>query len=550
MTYPIRVVCCSCILLLFTSALGLASEVGEVVFDEHFSSTDGWSPPKAPWLSVVTNGEGGKCVEITPVGQGEGGAIGTRDVWGKVDRSKASAYLLKKNMMAVLGDYRGYELELEFTVKGSDLVAPVKPWDGVRVGMDYQTPTGPYSDVYYNMLSGTFGWKTLSYKIRVPSDVQDMGLSIGMIGSAGSVFFDSVKFTITDTPFSMKEAPQGEVYTGHQLQRLRGFVSEGGVSGGRTSTVLKELAKDWNANVVKIWFPLKGDIDGVNEKLEDWMRRIDEAIDAARENQIYLILHIGAGWNNQEHGRNALFYESQEHAEKFVDVWKQIAKRYKGVKEIYAFELLNESVVRMPIENGCPSYLELMDRAAQAINQIDPERTIIVQTEEWWGTRAYYKMRPLNADNVVYAVHFYSPFPVTHQGVGPFHQGKTQWMSIAYPGECQGVYWDKEMLKKELQPVREFQEAYNVQIIVSEFSCIRWALGATRQKLIKDMLDIYEEYGWDWIYHSYPGWPGWNPRLGSDPWDNYPPVDVTEVELLLRSEFDKNEKPNFNILSE
>ena len=112
-------------------------------------------------------------------------------------------------------------------------------------------------------------------------------------------------------------------------------------------------------------------------------------------------------------------------------------------------------------------------------------------------------------------------------------------------GTVDGVKWDKEMLKWELRPVREFQQAYNVQIIVSEFSCIRWALGESRQKLLTDMIDIYEEYDWDWLYHSYPGWPGWSPRLGRDPWNQSLPEQPPETEIILKSWFAKNRRPVF-----
>jgi len=244
-----------------------------------------------------------------------------------------------------------------------------------------------------------------------------------------------------------------------------------------------------------------------------------------------------------EHGNNELLYEKPEYADKLVKMWKEIAQKFKGRKEIYAFELLNESVIRMPIAEGCSDYPALMERIAKAINEIDPERAIIVQTEEWWGPRAFLKMRPLQAKNIIYAVHFYSPFQVSHQGVAEFQAGKTSWTANAYPGTYDGVKWDKETLKLELQPVRDFQKATKSQIIVSEFSCIRWALGSSREKLLADMIDIYEEYGWDWLYHGYPEWPGWSPALGNDPWNEKKPAEPTATETLLRKWFDKNQKP-------
>ncbi len=529
-------------------AAEVPAKVGDVVFEKTFAKDlGGWISAPMPWARIVPDGRGGNCVEISAGGQGETGAIGNRDVLGNVEKSKSSAYLLSPGLAEPLAKLKGYELEVEVGVKGANVPVPPRPWDGVRVAVNYQTSTGPYNDAYYNMLSGSFPWRTVSYRIRIPSDMTNMSMDLGLIAPSGKVCFDHVKMTVTDIPLTMKVPPPGTVYTGHEVPRLRGFVTgikEPGNESGRTS--LDAIAGDWKANVVKLWFSVKKDQDfqQLGADLDTWMDSVEGALGTAKADRLYLVLHVSAGnWKVNEHGGNELLYESPAHADKFVELWKALAARFKGRREIYAFELLNESVVRMPVAGGCSDYPALMERAAKAINEIDPERAIIVQTEEWWGTRAFYKMRPLNAKNIIYAVHFYSPFQVSHQGVGEFLSGKTSWMANAYPGTYDGIMWDKETLKRELQPVREFQKAYNVQIMVSEFSCIRWALGDSRRKLLADMIDIYEEYGWDWLYHAYPEWPGWSPLLGNDPWNEQRPDTPTATEILLKGWFAKNQKP-------
>jgi hypothetical protein len=61
--------------------------------------------------------------------------------------------------------------------------------------------------------------------------------------------------------------------------------------------------------------------------------------------------------------------------------------------------------------------------------------------------------------------------------------------------------WDKPQLRKALQPVRDFQLAHHVGIYVGEFSALRWAPGACNW--LRDCIDLFEEYGWDWTYHAY-----------------------------------------------
>lgn len=528
-----------------------APKPGDVVFEKRFDKDlSGWATPgSASWARIVPDGRGGNCVEISAEGQGEAGAIGNRDVLGNVEKSKSSTYLLTPGLAEKLEKFKGYELEIEVGMKGDNLPIPPKPWEGVRIAVNYATSTGAYADAYYNMLSGSFAWRNVSYRIRIPSDMKNMSMSLGLIAPSGKVCYDHVKMTVTDIPLTMKTPPLGAAYKGYEVPRLRGFntgIREPGSEGGRRA--LDDIAANWQANVAKCTSgpPIGQDLSLVDAVIKKWMDSIENALETARKDGIYLILQISTGnWNVTEHGGNELVYESPAHADKFVEVWKTIAKRFKGRKEIYAFELENESHLRMPIADGCSDYPALMERAAKAINTIDPERAIIVQTEEWWGPRAFYKMRPLNAKNIIYAVHFYSPFQVSHQGVDAFKSGNTSWMANAYPGTYDGIKWDKETLKRELQPVREFQKAYNVQIIVSEFSCIRWALGDSRHKLLKDMIDIYEEYCWDWLYHAYPEWHGWSPMQGNDPWNESRPDTPTATETLLKGWFAKNLQPRF-----
>jgi len=523
-----------------------AIKVGDVVYEQSFNKSvlDWANIQNHSWARFIPNGRGGECVEITAEGQGGAGAIGNRDVLGNVDKSKSSTFLITASLGKKLEKLKGYELNVEVGVKGENIPVPTKSWEGVRMGVNYVTSVDPYGQGYYNLISGSFDWKNVSYLIRIPSDMKDMSMSLGLISASGKVCFDHVKITVADIPLTMMTPPPGPVYKGHTLPRLRGFVTgiaDPGSEAGKK--FLDTIAEEWKANVAKLWFHLQGDPKEVDAKLDTWMNSVDGALDTAKKDSLYLILHFASRWHVKEHGGNDLFYEKPEYAAKFVESWQTVAKRFKGRKEIYAFELLNESPLRMPVTEGCPDYPELMERAAKAINEIDPDRSIIVQTEEWWGPRAFYKMRPINAKNIIYAVHFYSPFPVSHQGVGEFNSGKTSWVANAYPGTIDGVKWDKETLKRELQPVREFQKAYNAQIIVSEFGCVRWALGDSRQKLLKDMIDIYEEYGWDWLFHAYPEWQGWSPEFGNDPWNGKRPEPPTATETLLKSWFSKNQYP-------
>lgn len=71
-----------------------------------------------------------------------------------------------------------------------------------------------------------------------------------------------------------------------------------------------------------------------------------------------------------------------------------------------------------------------------------------------------------------------------------------------------GVYWDKEQLRVSMKEVIEFQKKHGVPIFVGEFSVINWAKGGDRY--LADMIELFEEYGWDWAYHAFREWDAWS----------------------------------------
>ena len=83
--------------------------------------------------------------------------------------------------------------------------------------------------------------------------------------------------------------------------------------------------------------------------------------------------------------------------------------------------------------------------------------------------------------------------------------GQVRW---SYPGVIDGVYWDKEQLRVSMKEVIEFQKKHGVPIFVGEFSVINWAKGGDRY--LADMIELFEEYGWDWAYHAFREWDAWS----------------------------------------
>ncbi len=188
---------------------------------------------------------------------------------------------------------------------------------------------------------------------------------------------------------------------------------------------------------------------------------------------------------------------------------------------------------------GLLDWPQLAEAAAKKVRAVDPDHAIVIEPAPWGGPEAVSHFAPIDVPNVVYSVHMYLPHPFTHQGVYDNPRG------FEYPGLIQGVKWDKDRLRLALKPALDFQRDYGVAMYVGEFSAIRWAPGESACDYLRDVIEIMEEYGWDWAYHAFREWDGWSVEHGPDPKDRSCAKSPTSRRRLLCSWYAKNQRPDF-----
>ncbi len=437
--------------------------------------------------------------------------------------------------------YRGYRLLFECMAKADKVTKPPVTWNGVKFMLHYKSEaTGPFwqnqSSVY-----GTFDWRKLSFASAIAADATGGEINLGLQECAGTVWFDAIKVTVYKGPPPQRPAPPanpGPVFKGHDLPRLRGVMSPNAFR----DEDLRVLGMEWKANVIRWQMTRNWGRAGTERDLADYDRwlaeeltDLDKVLEASRRYGIKVVvdMHSPVGGRYENHDL-AIFHEPQ-YQDHYVAQWEEIARRYKGNPAVWGYDLVNEPVQSSPSPTGAADYLGTQVRAAKAIRAIDPEVPIFIEAAEWDSAQGFRELEPVDVPNVVYQVHMYVPGEFTHQGV---HNDR---VGIAYPGKIGATAWDKEQLRKVLQPVREFQLAYNVHIYVGEFSAIRWAPGAANY--LRDCIELFEEYGWDWTYHAYREWDGWSVEHGSDQNDHQPTKEPTDRKQLLLSWFARNVKP-------
>ena len=370
------------------------------------------------------------------------------------------------------------------------------------MSMHPNTPTVRY---------GSFEWQTLDvYAVLGGLQIgHDVTLSLGLQGTSGEVEFDlsTLSIKLDEVLFPCKNADLVASYSPsvRDMTRLRGVMLPGGrdlqeddfremarwgVKLGRY-----QMIRGWNA-----WVNGPTDID-----LAEYDKWIDGRLDhldavvlpMARKYGMKIVVDVHSPpGGRKKTGEMEMFFDAR-FRDHFIALWRRIATRFKGNADvIYGYDLVNEPQQLRPAPFD---YWSVQQEAATAVREIDADTPIIMESNNMDSPAAYAYMSPLALTNIIYQVHMYIPSDYTHQGV--FGGG-----SMPYPDPERGR--DYAWLRKTLGRVRDFQLRHGARIYVGEFSAVAWAPGAARY--IEDCISIFEEYGWDWTYHSFRGWNGWS----------------------------------------
>ncbi|MFZ5829864.1 MAG: glycoside hydrolase family 5 protein, partial [Planctomycetota bacterium] len=372
-----------------------------------------------------------------------------------------------------------------------------------------------------------------------PAAATKVTLALGLEQTTGKAWFDdvSVRVVARRRPAT---AHAGPVFKGHNHTRLRGAM----IGPRLTEEDLRVLGGKWKANHVRwqlIWggFPHgpgdKATVAEYEQWLDGQMDRLARFLPVCRELGVLVLIdmHTPPGGRDEEN-RCRMFAEA-EFQQAFVRSWDRIARRFRNEKIVWGYDLVNEPV-EGAVADGLMDWQALAEHTAKRVRAIDAEHAIIVEPAPWGSPGSLAHFDPLDVPGVVYSVHMYQPHHFTHQGVRDTPFGPT------YPGVIDGKHWDKEQLREALRPAIEFQRDYGVHIYIGEFSAIRWAPNDSAYRYLRDVIELCEEYEWDWAYHAFREFDGWSVEHGADPKNRRPVTTPTTRERLLRSWFEKNQR--------
>jgi len=309
---------------------------------------------------------------------------------------------------------------------------------------------------------------------------------------------------------------------------------------------LEILARDWNVNLIRVglgtlyecgYFILQSEIDKGEvpccsqtdfERL-DWLLDTCESLNM----RVLIDVHQFPGYHYIDAADYRLWTNS-EFQNRLISFWKEIAARYSTRGDVvYGYDLLNEPRMVEP-----PTWNRLIKRITAAIREADPHHTIVVECAEYAEPYGFLSLVPTGDGNTIYSFHLWEPGNFTDQGLPGYPA-----IGIEWPSERA----NRESLKSWVKPVLDFQEKYDVPILVGELGVTVWASSESRAAYLRDAFDLFEEFGFDYAYWAYKAEPDFSLEhrgYVSDSGENeYSYIGETSELALVKEYFSRNEMP-------
>ncbi len=212
-----------------------------------------------------------------------------------------------------------------------------------------------------------------------------------------------------------------------------------------------EAMASWGFNSVRLpmhWNLFIHDRPGKVEWNPEGFRRLDQLIGCVKVNHMVLILDLHAAPGGQGNDlaisdrdpKKPSLWESGDNQARMIELWTEIARRYKTETAIAGYDLLNEpnwGFQDKADTNGCKEtgnkpLRDLYERTIRAIRAVDTNHMLIIEGN-CWGSN-YAGLLPISDRNTTLSFHKYWS-NTTQDTIEPYLKLRTQYDMPLWNGE-------------------------------------------------------------------------------------------------------------------
>jgi endoglucanase len=217
---------------------------------------------------------------------------------------------------------------------------------------------------------------------------------------------------------------------------------------------------------------------------------------------VILDMHHCVGRRKWEDTRIWIHYfgskQPKEYQDRFVNLWREIAKRFVHRRGVVAYELLNEP---NPPHADYEVWNQLAARATAAIREVDREHPIIVNSIGCANPDRFKGLTHTGDSRTIYSFHTYEP--------RDYHQQKRLWGfnvdgdTYYYPAVIKGKYWNRPQIRAVWETPIRFAEKHGVELFCGEFGCVSECPPMTDMVYLMDQISLFHELGIGWTLFGY-----------------------------------------------
>lgn len=224
---------------------------------------------------------------------------------------------------------------------------------------------------------------------------------------------------------------------------------------------------------------------------EAFAKRVDVVVDALLAKGLNVILdlhHYNQLFGDALHP-NEFAVDPQILEARLINIWRQVAYRYKDRPARLAFELLNEPHGKLSSD----AWNELIPKLLAVVRQSNPGRAVLVGPTYWNAVRDLPKLKLPPDRNIVVTIHNYDPLGFTHQGV--------RWIPVAQPVGTPCCDDDqKALITSALDKAKAWSDQNGYPIHLGEFGTVLKAPMESRVAYSRFVRDQAEARGFSWTY--------------------------------------------------
>jgi len=215
----------------------------------------------------------------------------------------------------------------------------------------------------------------------------------------------------------------------------------------------------------------------------EWIARVQHVVRMSLDEGLKVVLNV--------HHYEEIFSDPDGQRERFLAIWKQIAEAFQEADDQLIFEILNEPHQRLDAD----AWNRLLLEALAVLRPQHPSRWVMVGPDQWNNVNRLPTLQlPKSDQRLIVTVHYYLPFPFTHQGAS--------WVDPIPPT---GVSWtaspsEREAMDRDFETVAAWARNNQRPIYVGEFGSYQAADGASRALWTRSVREACEKHGFSWAY--------------------------------------------------